>query len=91
MPYVLKGHQSISVDNIEKACERFEKLGVNFKKRLTDGKMNHIAFILDPDGYWVEVSFYTHCIFRATETNNTSMYLDRSHQAQLEGWRGLTQ
>ena len=35
---------------VEKACERFEKLGVQFKKRPTDGKMRHIAFILDPDG-----------------------------------------
>ena len=37
--------------NIEEACARFESLGVPFKKRLTDGKMRHIAFILDPDGY----------------------------------------
>lgn len=40
-----------SVDNIEEACERFEKMGVQFKKKLTDGKMKHIAFILDCDGY----------------------------------------
>jgi hypothetical protein len=39
------------VQNIEEACARFESLGVPFKKRLTDGKMRHIAFILDPDGY----------------------------------------
>ena len=44
------GHLAISVDNIEAACERFEKLGVPFKKKLTDGKMKNIAFILDPDG-----------------------------------------
>ncbi|KAF8513611.1 glyoxalase I [Gautieria morchelliformis] len=49
------GHIAISVDNVEKACERFDKLGVQFKKRPTDGKMKHIAFILDPDGYWIEV------------------------------------
>lgn len=42
---------SSSVDNIEEACERFEKMGVQFKKKLTDGKMKHIAFILDCDGY----------------------------------------
>ncbi|KAG1724037.1 Glyoxalase/Bleomycin resistance protein/Dihydroxybiphenyl dioxygenase [Suillus occidentalis] len=49
------GHIAITVSNIEEACARFESLGVPFKKRLTDGKMRHIAFILDPDGYWVEV------------------------------------
>ena len=45
----------ISVDNIEAACQRFEDLGCSFKKRLTDGRMKNIAFLLDPDGYWVEV------------------------------------
>ncbi|EKM78105.1 hypothetical protein AGABI1DRAFT_76501 [Agaricus bisporus var. burnettii JB137-S8] len=49
------GHIAITVDDVEKACERFEKFNVPFKKRLTDGKMKNIAFILDPDGYWVEV------------------------------------
>lgn len=49
------GHIAITVSNIEEACARFESLGVPFKKRLTDGKMRHIAFILDPDGYWVEI------------------------------------
>ncbi|TBU24383.1 Glyoxalase/Bleomycin resistance protein/Dihydroxybiphenyl dioxygenase [Dichomitus squalens] len=49
------GHIAISVDDIEKACARFESLGVRFQKKLTDGKMKNIAFILDPDGYWVEI------------------------------------
>jgi lactoylglutathione lyase len=49
------GHIAITVDDVEAACARFEKLGVPFKKRLTDGKMRNIAFILDPDGYWIEV------------------------------------
>ncbi|KAK1230749.1 Lactoylglutathione lyase, partial [Marasmius sp. AFHP31] len=49
------GHIAITVQDIEKACERFEQLGVTFKKKLTDGKMKNIAFLLDPDGYWIEV------------------------------------
>ncbi|KAJ3491911.1 hypothetical protein NLI96_g343 [Meripilus lineatus] len=49
------GHIAITVPDIQAACERFEKLGVPFKKRLTDGTMKNIAFILDPDGYWVEI------------------------------------
>jgi lactoylglutathione lyase len=49
------GHIAITVADVEAACARFERLGVPFKKRLTDGKMRQIAFILDPDGYWIEV------------------------------------
>ena len=44
------GHIAITVDDVEAACARFEQLGVRFQKRLTDGKMKNIAFILDPDG-----------------------------------------
>lgn len=45
----------ISVDDLQAACDRFESLQVTFKKRLTDGRMHNIAFVLDPDGYWIEV------------------------------------
>ena len=41
--------------DVEAACARFEQLGVAFQKRLTDGRMKNIAFIKDPDGYWVEI------------------------------------
>lgn len=44
------GHIALTVDNIQEACARFEQLKVPFKKRLTDGKMRNIAFLLDPDG-----------------------------------------
>ncbi|KAG0080468.1 Lactoylglutathione lyase [Linnemannia elongata] len=51
------GHTAIIVDNIEEACKRFESFGdkVKWIKKQTDGNMKNIAFIADPDGYWVEV------------------------------------
>ncbi|GAM82219.1 hypothetical protein ANO11243_001980 [Dothideomycetidae sp. 11243] len=49
------GHICMSVDDLQKACERFEEKGVQFKKKLTDGRMKEVAFLLDPDGYWVEI------------------------------------
>lgn len=49
------GHICLSVPDVRAACERFEALGVRFQKRLTDGRMRDIAFIKDPDGYWVEI------------------------------------
>ena len=49
------GHICISVDDIDAACKRFEEKSVNWKKKLTDGRMKNIAFVLDPDGYWIEI------------------------------------
>lgn len=42
---------AVSVDDLDAACKRFEDLGVNWKKRLTDGRMKNVAFVLDPDNY----------------------------------------
>ena len=49
------GHICVTVPNIQEACARFEKLGVNFQKKLGEGGMKNIAFIKDPDQYWIEI------------------------------------
>lgn len=49
------GHICISIDNIQAACKRLEDAGHKFQKRLSEGRIRHIAFVLDPDGYWVEI------------------------------------
>lgn len=49
------GHIGFAVPDVDAACERFEKMGVTFVKKPTDGKMKGIAFIQDPDGYWIEI------------------------------------
>ena len=49
------GHIAFKVPDVQKACERFEKLGVTFQKKPSEGTMRSIAFIKDPDGYWIEI------------------------------------
>lgn len=49
------GHIGFCVPDVDAACARFEAMGVEFVKRSQDGKMKGIAFIKDPDGYWIEI------------------------------------
>lgn len=49
------GHIGVTVPDVNAAAERLERLGVEFIKRPSDGKMNGLAFVKDPDGYWVEI------------------------------------
>lgn len=54
-PYRGFGHICFTVDNIDAVCKTLDLNGAQFKKRLTDGRQKDIAFVLDPDGYWVEL------------------------------------
>ncbi|GAA5971013.1 hypothetical protein JCM11641_004111 [Rhodosporidiobolus odoratus] len=49
------GHIAFSCDDVDTECQRLGALGVQFKKRPEEGKMRHIAFVYDPDRYWIEI------------------------------------
>lgn len=49
------GHICVTVPDIKAACIRFEKMNVPFQKKLGEGGMKNIAFIKDPDNYWIEI------------------------------------
>lgn len=51
-------HYSIvtpSVDDVYAASAKLEKLGYAFKKKPDEGRMKGLAFVYDPDRYWVEL------------------------------------
>ncbi|CAF89935.1 unnamed protein product, partial [Tetraodon nigroviridis] len=49
------GHIGIAVPDVDAACQLFEKEKVTFVKKPDSGKMKNLAFIQDPDGYWIEI------------------------------------
>jgi lactoylglutathione lyase len=49
------GHIGISVPDVYAASDRFAAMSVPFVKRPDDGQMKGLAFIQDPDGYWIEI------------------------------------
>lgn len=49
------GHICFSVPNMTDAVKWFDENDVEFQKRPEDGSMKDIAFIKDPDGYWIEI------------------------------------
>lgn len=49
------GHIGIAVPDVYAACERFDKYNVEYVKKPDGGKMKGLAFIKDPDGYWIEI------------------------------------
>ncbi len=49
------GHICISVPDLDAAVAWFDENNVEFIKRPEQGKLPDVAFIRDPDGYWIEV------------------------------------
>lgn len=54
-PYKGFGHLCVSVSNIAAAQKELISQNVEFKKKLEDGRQHNIAFVLDPDQYWIEL------------------------------------
>ncbi|XP_031611848.1 lactoylglutathione lyase-like [Oreochromis aureus] len=49
------GHIGIAVPDVYAACKLFEEQGVRFVKKPDTGRMKGLAFVQDPDGYWIEI------------------------------------
>ena len=49
------GHICFSVPDLQAAVAWFDQNEVTFVKRPDQGAMKDIAFIKDPDGYWIEI------------------------------------
>ena len=49
------GHICIAVPDLDAAVAWFDENEVEFIKRPEQGKLPDVAFIRDPDGYWIEV------------------------------------
>jgi lactoylglutathione lyase len=49
------GHIAVNVDDVYAASEKLEQAGCFFKKKPDEGRMKGLAFVYDPDGYWVEI------------------------------------
>lgn len=49
------GHIAVAHVDVYQACEQLESNGVAFQKKPNEGRMKGLAFVKDPDGYWIEV------------------------------------
>lgn len=49
------GHICFSVPDLNAAVSWFDANQVTYVKRPDQGKMKDVAFIKDPDGYWIEI------------------------------------
>ena len=49
------GHICFSVPDLDAAVAWFDENQITYVKRPEQGKMKDVAFIKDPDGYWIEI------------------------------------
>ncbi len=49
------GHICFSVPDLDAAVKWFDDNQIAYVKRPEQGKMKDVAFIKDPDGYWIEI------------------------------------
>jgi lactoylglutathione lyase len=49
------GHICFSVPDLDAAVRWFDQNQLTYVKRPEQGKMKDVAFIKDPDGYWIEI------------------------------------
>lgn len=49
------GHIAVNCDDVYAMSEKLEQAGCSFKKKPDEGRMKGLAFVYDPDGYWVEI------------------------------------
>ena len=49
------GHICFSVPDLDAAIRWFDENGIVYVKRPEQGRMRDVAFIKDPDGYWIEI------------------------------------
>lgn len=67
------GHICVSVDDLDAACEKFESSGVSWKKRLTEGRMKDVAFVLG------ELNVHAHRQADRLTLTRPGRILDRGH------------
>jgi lactoylglutathione lyase len=49
------GHIAVMTPDVQAACDVLEANGCDFQKKPNEGRMKGLAFVKDPDGYWIEV------------------------------------
>ncbi|MDW5375769.1 lactoylglutathione lyase [Halomonas sp. HP20-15] len=49
------GHICFSVPSLNAAVDWLDENGVEYVKRPEQGKLQNVAFVKDPDGYWIEI------------------------------------